>query len=186
MPPEPDPCPGALALREQFSFGSEEVASQATVYRFWINETYSWHNDLDNHYYVQEPGPGEKYLFVFVHLENNARTRVWFPPAGSVLVRFGGFTWREDRTHFKPDIVHDPKARPIEINEVQYLQKLNGDEYVEDFGFSHGTELGYLYPGESNAVDGYVIYEVPASLAPEKTCVDITFNGKDRGMWRLG
>jgi hypothetical protein len=54
------------------------------------------------------------------------------------------------------------------------------------FGFSHGTELGYLYPGMSNAVDGYIIYEVPQSLTPEKTYVEIPFNTKDHAVWKLG
>jgi hypothetical protein len=59
-------------------------------------------------------------------------------------------------------------------------------EYVEDFGYSHGTKLAYLYPGRSNAIDGYLVYEVPASLTPEKTYVEIVFNGNTVGVWKLG
>ncbi len=183
---EPDPFPGALALRERFPFGTGKVASIATVYRYWINDTYEWHNDMDNRFYVQRPGSGNKYLFVFVHLENTGDTRVWFPPAGSVIVRFDNVAYHEDRNHFRPDKATDADATPIEIREIQYYQKLNGDEYVEDFGYSHGTELGYLYPGKSNAVDGYIIYEVPRALTPDKTYVEIPFNGQDRGIWKLG
>lgn len=183
---QPDPFPGALALREPFPFGTGKVASIATVYRYWINDTYEWHNDMDNRYYVQRPGSGNKYLFVFVHLENTGDTRVWFPPAESVIVHSGTTVYRQDRNHFKPDKATDVDTTPIEIKEIQYYQKLNGDEYVEDFGYSHGTELGYLYPGKSNAVDGYIIYEVSRSLTPDKTYVEIPFNGQDRGIWKLG
>ena len=38
----------------------------------------------------------------------------------------------------------------------------------------------------SNAVDGYIIYEVPQSLTPEKTYVGIPFNTQDQGVWKLG
>jgi len=184
--PEPDPFPGALSIKERSPFGTEKVASEATVYKYWINDTYQWHNDMDNHYYVQSPKAGNKYLFVFVHLVNNGDTRVWFPSAGSVIVHYIGARYEQDQSHYKPNKASDIKATPVEVNEIQYFHKLNGDEYVEDFGFSHGTELGYLYPGMSNAVDGYIIYEVPKSLTPEKTYVEIPFNANDRAVWKLG
>jgi hypothetical protein len=183
---KPDPFPGALALQKWFPFGSGNVASEATVYKYWINETYEWHNDMDNHYYVQKPSTGNKYLFVFIYLVNNGDTRVWFPPAGSVVVFYNGARYYQDQSHYKPDKASNLKATPVEVKEIQYFHKLNGDEYVEDFGFSHGTELAYLYPGASNAVDGYIIYEVPKSLTPEETYVAITFNGQDQGAWKLG
>ena len=180
-----DPFPGALMLQERLPFGTGTVASDATVYKYWINDTYQWHNDMDNHYYVQNPEAGNKYLFVFVHMQNNGDTRVWFPPAGSIIVYYNGAAYYQDQSHFKPDKSEDSKETPVEVKEVQYFPKLNGDEYAEDFGFSHGTELAYLYPGGSNAVDGYIIYEVPQSLTPEKTYVGITFNTQDQGVWKL-
>jgi hypothetical protein len=183
---KPDPFPAALKLKDKIPFGTGSVASEATVYRYWINDTYEWHNDKDNHYYVEKAGAGNKFLFVFVHLQNNGDTRVWFPPAGNIVVFYNGARYTEDRDHYKPDKVADEEATPVEVKEVQYFQKLNGDEYAEDFGFSHGTELAYLYPGASNAVDGYIIYEVPGSLVPEETYVAIPFNGQDQGVWKLG
>jgi hypothetical protein len=71
------------------------------------------------------------------------------------------------------------------IGEIQWSQKLYGSEYVEDFGYSHGMALSYLTPGESNAIDGYVTYEVPAALVPEKTYVEISFNSEDAAIWKL-
>ena len=183
--PTPDPFPGAFRLGEKMPFGSEEVASEGTVYRFWINDTYQWHNDMDNRYYLQEPSAGYKYLFVFVYMENVGSTRVWLPHAGTVSVYYDGTTYYQDSEHYKPDKATDRDATAIEVREIQYFHKMNGDEYVEDFGFSHGAELGYIYPGKSNAVDGYIIYEIPSSLTPEKTYVSIAFNGKDHGTWRL-
>ena len=183
---KPDPFPDALRLKERFTFGSGNVASEATVYKYWINDTYEWHNDKDNRYYVEKPGTGNKFLFVFVHLQNNGNTRVWFPPAGNVIVYNNGATYTEDQSHYKPDKAADEEAVPVEVKEIQYFPKLNGDEYAEDFGFSHGTELAYLYPGASNAVDGYIIYEVPQSLSPEETYVAISFNAQDRGDLEAG
>ncbi len=140
---------------------------------------------MDNQYYTQKPRAGNKYLFVFVQMVNLGDTRVWLPPSGSIVVHSEGNDYFQDYNHYKPDKSSDRKATAIEIKEVEFLHKLSGDEYVEDFGFSHGAELGYIYPGKSNAVDGYVIYEVPQSLTPEKTYVTIRFNGEDSGVWRL-
>jgi hypothetical protein len=181
----PDPFPGAFRMGERMPFGSGEVASEGTVYRYWINDTYQWHNDMDNKYYPQKPGPGNKYLFIFVHMVNHGTTRVWLPHAGTIRVYYDGNMYSQDQNHYKPDKTGDLKATAIEVGEVQYYHKLNGDEYVEDFGYSHGTELGYIYPGRSNAVDGYIIYEVPQSLTPDKTYVAISFNGQDQGIWKL-
>jgi len=180
-----DPYPRALGLGKLFSFGSGRVASEGTVYRYWINDTYHWHNDLDNRYYPEKPPSGYKYLFVFVHMTNTGDTRVWYPPSRTIAVHYDGSTYTPDTTHFLPDKADDENDKPIEIREIQFFQKLNGDEYVEDFGYSHGTTSFFLYPGESNSLDGYIIYIVPASLTPEKTYVVIPFNGQDTGVWKL-
>jgi hypothetical protein len=183
--PTPDPFPNALSLRDLFPFGSGRLGSEATVYRYWINDTYEWHNDMDNKYYVQKPKKGYKFLFVFVHLTNLGDTRVWFPPSSSIAVHYNGEIYTRDESHKLADKSGDTKDTAVEVREVQFFSKLNNDEYAEDFGYSHGAQLGYLYPGESQSIDGYIIYQVPQSLTPEKTYVEIAFNAQDRAVWKL-
>ena len=185
--PAPDPYPHALALGQKFPFGTGKVASEGTVYRYWINDTYQWLNNMDNHYYTapDQPKPGYKYLFVFVQMTNNGETRVWFPPSSNIAVHYHGTTCLPDPSHYLPNKGEGEKETPVLIKEVQYFRKLNGDEYAEDFGFSHGTRPDFLYPGTSNSMDGYIIYVVPASLTPEQTYVEIPFNGQETGVWRL-
>src|SRR5665647_758109 len=182
--PTPDPFPNALHLKEGLSFGEGRIESEGTVYRIWMNETYSWHNDMDNKYYVQIPKPGKKYLFVFINVFNKGDTRVWPPTSGNIQVYYNGQKYSPDLTHYLPDKSSDRKATAIEVREVQFLPKLFGTEYAEDFGYSHGTQLAYLYPGTSNAIDGYLVYEVPFSLTPEKAYVEIVFNGNTTGIWK--
>ena len=184
--PEPDPFPGALRIKESFPFGTGEVASECTVYRVWMNKTYQWHNDRDNKYYTQSPKAGKKYLILFVNVFNNGTTRVWPPTSSTIKVYYEGTAYSSDPTHYLPDKASDRKATPIEVKEIQYYPKLFGSEYVEDFGYSHGDMTAYLYPGKSNAIDGYIIYEVPESLTLDKAYARIAFNGKDVGVWKLG
>jgi hypothetical protein len=183
--PAPDPYPHTLSLGQEFPFGSANVASEGTVYRYWMNDTYQWLDNMDNHYYTKTPTEGNKYLFIFVRMANNGTTRVWYPPASSIAIDYNGVTYLPDPDHFIPDTASDPKTKPIKIREVEYFSKLNGDEYVEDFGFSDGSATTFLYPGTSNALDGYIIYTVPVSLTPNVTYVKIPFNGQDLGIWKL-
>jgi len=182
----PDPFPGALSLKQKFPFGTGDLASECTIYRYWMNDTYQWHNDKDNLYYVEKPPVGYKFLAIFIDVVNNGNTRVWPPTPNNIHLIYNGKEYSLDESHYLPDKSVNIKATPIEIKEIQYISKLTGSEYVEDYGYSHGTELSYLYPGASNAIDGYIIYEVPASLTPDKTYVKIEFNGQDVGVWRLG
>ncbi len=183
--PTQNPFPDALALKQKFPFGSGDLASEATIYRYWINDTYQWHNDKDNRYYVEKPMAGYKFLAIFVDVVNNGNTRVWPPQAENVHLIYDGKEYGLDQDHYLPDKSVNIQDTPIEIKEIQYLSKMAGSEYVEDYGYSHGSQLSYLYPGVSNAIDGYLIYEVPKSLTPDKTFVKIEFNGKDVGVWKL-
>jgi hypothetical protein len=184
--PTPNPFPDALALGTWFNFSSGKTASQGTVYKKWINDTYQWHNDDDNQWYPQKPKTGKKYLFVFVCNVNRGDTRVWYPKASFIIVHYNNQVFSADPSHYIPDKSGgNQEATPVEIREVQFYPKLFGAEYVEDFGLSHGTMSDFVYPGESNAVDGYIIYEVPSSLTADTSYVEIAFNSRDRAAWKL-
>jgi hypothetical protein len=90
-----------------------------------------------------------------------------------------------DESHYIPDKTGNLEATPIEVGEFVNMYDLFNTERVEDYGLSHGTMSDFVYPGESNAIDGYLIYEVPQSLTPDKTFVDISFNSQDRAVWKL-
>ena len=184
--PVPDAFPNALLLRDGFPFSSGSTASEGTVYRVWVNDTYHWHNDKDNNYYTQLPQSGNKFLFVFVSVYNKGDTRVWPPTSGNIRVHYNGAVYSTDPSHVLPAVSSDEEARPVDIKEVQYFSKLFGSEYAEDYGFSHGTQVAYLYPGKSNAIDGYLVYQVPASFTPDKGYAEIIFNGQDHAIWKLG
>jgi len=177
--------PDARALKETVTFGSGDVASEATVYRFWLNDTYQWHNTMDNNYYTQYPGKGSRYLIVFISMVNRGNTRVWPPSSAAVHLWYDGKEWPLDPEHVLPDQTKGINDMTIRIGEIQYYHQLYSSELVTDYGYSHGKKLNFLYPGESNALDGYLIYEVPASLEPDQAYVQVVFNGNDSGVWRL-
>jgi len=177
--------PAALALKENFAFGTGDVASEATIYRYWLNDTYQWHNTMDNKFYTQSPPKGDRYLIIFVNIVNRGNTRVWPPSAGNIHLWYAGKEYRQDPDHYLPDKIRDKDDQPVAIGEIQYYHQLYSTELVSDYGYSHGEKLGFVYPGESNALDGYLIYVIPASLIPEQTYVQIAFNGNDTAVWKL-
>ncbi|MDP2797610.1 MAG: zinc-ribbon domain-containing protein [Methanoregula sp.] len=184
--PTPNPFPDAYSIRELFNFNEGKYASRATVYRVWMNETYQWHNDMDNRYYTQKPKAGNKYLLVYVNIENIGSNGYPYPKSSTILLHNDGNIYNVDPSHYLPDKAGDRKATPVEIQEIEQQSDYFKMERVEDYGYSHGTTQDFVYPGQGNAIDGYLIYEVPASLTPENTYVEIIFDGQDRAVWKLG
>lgn len=178
--------PDAYSIGELFNFNEGKYASRATVYRVWMNETYQWHNDIDNRYYTQHPKAGNKYLLVYVNIENLGSTAYSYPKSSTILLHNEGNIYTVDASHSLPDKAGDRKAKPIEILETGHQSDFFKMENVEDYGYSHGMTQDFVYPGQGNAIDGYLIYEVPASLTPENTYVEIVFAGPYRAVWKLG
>ena len=178
--------PDAYSIGELFNFNEGKYASRATVYRVWMNETYQWHNDKDNLYYTQHPKAGNKYLMVYVNIENLGSTAYVYPKSSTIILHNDGNIYTIDASHSLPDKAGDRKEKPIEILEIEHQSDFFKMENVEDYGYSHGMVQDFVYPGQGNAIDGYMIYEVPASLTPENTYVEIVFAGPYRAVWKLG
>lgn len=188
-PPTPtiEPYPTALKLKQPFNFSSGKTASEATVYRFWINDTYQLFDPRETRYATKHPAPGNKYLIIFVNTVNRGTASNLPVKAGNVQVRYEDMTFYSDPTHVLPKTDKNVDSPPeiFRIREIESLHKLYGSEYVEDFGYSHGNLEGYLKPGESNAIDGYIVFEVPSSLIPDTAYVEIGLNSKDSAIWKL-
>ena len=180
--------PDALALKAMFPFFTDTKGkSEATVYRIWINNTYRWFNPEDNAYQTRVAPPGKKYLFIFVTIVGRGTERIPLPSQNNIYVEYNSAMISPDPTHALPTKNTDSPPKVIRVAEIEFSRKLFGNsEYVEDFGYSHGLKLGFVNPGESNAVDGYIIYEVPEELTPEKAYVRIVSPGTNAAIWKLG
>jgi len=185
--PTQDPFPNALKLKQTFNFSSGKSASEGTVYRYWMNDTYQLFDPRETRYVTKYPASGNKYLIIFVNVVNRGTARTFPPSSSNIIIQFDGKSYYPDTTHALPKTEKNKDSPPeiIRIGQIEFFHKLYGSEYVEDFGFFHGMEQSFLTPGESNAIDGYIIYEVPASLTPEKTYVEIGFNSQASAVWKL-
>jgi len=185
--PTPDPYPTALKLKQPFNFSSGKTASEATVYRFWINDTYQLFNPRETRYATKHPALSNQYLIIFVNTVNRGTASNLPVKSSNVQVRYEGMTFYSDPTHVLPKTDKNVDSPPeiFRIREIESLHKLYGSEYVEDFGYSHGNLEGYLKPGESNAIDGYIVFEIPSSMTLDNTYVEIGLNSQDSAIWKL-
>jgi hypothetical protein len=185
--PTPEPYPDALKLKQVFSFSSGKTASEGTVYRYWMNDTYQLFDPRETRYVTKYPSPGNKYLVIFINIVDKGTARQIPPKASNIAVRYNGGVYYIDPTHILPKTLKNIDAPPeiIRIGEIEFFHTLNGDKYVEDFGYRDGYERAFIDPGVSNALDGYIVYEVPTSLTPDATYVEIGFNPQEGAIWRL-
>jgi hypothetical protein len=186
--PTPGPFPNALNIKEPYPYGSNKSISEATLYRFWINDTYQLFDPKETIYATKKPGIGKKYLILFLNVVNRGTDRSIPPGTSGISVWYDGTLYYPDPTHTVPRTAKTTDSPPVilRIGEIEFFHKLYGSEYVEDFGYSHGNELAYLTPGESNAIDGYIIFEVPSSLTPDKTYVQVALSPQNLAIWKLG
>ena len=185
--PTPEPFPGALPLNTAALFGNgTKWTTDITVYKIWINDTYQMWSPDDNRFYPMVAPAGEKYLIVFVDMVDRGTDRAPLPSQANINVIYNSATIAPDPSHTLPNLKPDSPPSVFRIGEIEFTKKMYASEYVEDFGYSHGQKLGYITPGESNAVDGYIVYEVPATLTPETSYLRIVLPGQDPAMWKLG
>jgi hypothetical protein len=176
-----------LRLKSPYRFGNgTKWTSEAAINRIWINDTYRWYNPEELQYDTRTAPAGKTFLFLFVSMVNRGTDRAPLPPMGNIYVIADGVIIPHDSFHPLPMKNPDSTPRVARIAEIEYSRKVYTSELVEDYGYSHGQKLAYIEPGESNAVEGYIIYVVPDTIKPEKTYVTMVMPDKSEGVWVLG
>jgi hypothetical protein len=176
--------PGALALGQYATFGSEGRQGKATVYKYEIRQNYNWTaptfkspgsqsgasgpNEVQRGYMSQKPKAGNTFLFVYVSLVNNGTAAIYAPSASQFVVSANGTVYNYTSVQGS-DVVIDT---------------VPGTQY--DYQIGRGGLVGYIQPGESNKADGYLIYEVPAAISLKDAYVLVNLDYQNRAVWRLG
>lgn len=181
--PTPVPYPNALALNQYASFGSGNEQGKATVYRYDIKSHYNWTSpswnspreqtaaslplDLQSGYNMEKPQEGNTFLFVYVRVINTGDKAVYAPSAQQFVVFDNGKMYNYSSVH-SSDVIIDT---------------VSGTQY--DYQIGRGGTVGYVQRGESNAAEGYLIYEIPAPFIPGTTYVVSNLDYKNQVAWIL-
>jgi len=182
--PEVTAYPGALSLGQYATFGTEGRQAQATIYKYEIRENYNWTSptfsgmggqlaasrpdEIQRGYTTEKPRVGDTFLFIYVRMINTGTAAIYAPSPSQFVVSTNGTVYNYTPV-FSSDAVIDT---------------VSGTQY--DYQIGRGGVVGYLQPGESNMADGYLIYEVPASIPLNDTYVLVNLDYQTRAVWRLG
>lgn len=177
------PFPNALALNEYATFGSGNEQGKATVYKFEVKSDYNWTSPtwnspgqqaasqplgLQRGYNTEKPQAGNIFLFLYVRVTNTGTNAVYAPSAKQFVVSSNG------------EVYNYSSVRSSDVT----IDKVSGTQY--DYQIGRGGMVGYVQPGESNAADGYLIYEIPASFMPATTYVVSNLDYQTKAVWKLG
>jgi hypothetical protein len=182
--PEVTAYPNALPLGEYATFGTEGRQGQATIYKYDIRANYNWTaptfssiggpsgtsqpNEIQRGYTTEKPRAGDTFLFIYIRMINTGTTAIYAPSASQFVISTNGTIYNYTPV-FSSDVVIDT---------------VSGTQY--DYQIGRGGLVGYLQPGESNKADGYLIYEVPASISLKDSYVLANLDYQHRAVWRLG
>jgi hypothetical protein len=176
--------PDALTLGRYATFGSGSQTGEATVYAYEILPNYSWTspsfnspreqaasslpNEIERGYNLERPKEGNAFLFIHIRVNDTGSSAVYAPSASQFVVYDKGILYNYTSVHGS-DVVID---------------KVPGTQY--DYQIGRGGTVGYIQPGSSNRAEGYLIYEVPASISPPDTYVVANLDYRNQAVWRLG
>jgi hypothetical protein len=130
--------------------------------------------------------PGILLMGFFISIVCLGTDRAPLPQQNNIYVLYDNAVISRDPAHALPTKNPDSSPKVIRFGEIEFSKKWLATEYVEDLGCSHGLTLGYINPGQSNAVDGYAVVEVPASHTPENAYVSIVMPEGNTAIWKPG
>lgn len=179
----PDPYPHALALNVPVSFGTGTKTGNITASGYSVRPTYSWVDpswnspreqvesskplETQKGYNTKKSQDGNTFLFVYVNVAGTGTEAVYAPSPKQIVVVSEGKTY--------------------EYTSLATAQTLVDGELGKQYDFQIGTggTGGYIQPGKSNNVKGFLIYEVPATVSLEKTYVIASPDAKTQDVWKL-
>ncbi len=212
------PVKNALDMGESYWYGDNSRPCLATVYNTTTLPFYFyWDMDWNRFVQVAPVQTGDVFLVVFIRIEDTGTMRAIVPSADSFIVSYNGQNYTHN-VYFDTSVLDqneiDYYTANFNLLPYQWIREIG--QQKRDYAFltgynvfgqnttvisnvSAGTTIpptgpdtngqGYfITPGRSNAIDGYLIYEVPASAATDlkDTYVQVSFNSFSPTAWRLG
>jgi len=212
----PVPVKDALSLHEYYTYSDGPRSIRATVYDTMVLPFYFWWWIDYNRFVQSTPAAGNSYVVVFVRVENIGDQSAIIPSGDQFNLTYKGMSYSR-LPYFNTSVLSSWQANyyltHFNTLPYQWIREIGQDK--RDYGFlteyinynwtsdnstsssssstnsSSSFQLGYqgyfLKPGESNAIDGYLIYEVPTPVANDlsNAYLQVSFNSMTGTRWKL-
>jgi hypothetical protein len=161
-----EPFPGALSIGTSYDYGREEIAMEVTVSGVKAVDEYDWWSPNWGKYWNTTPKEGNHFIFALVRLADRGTARARLPSPSLFVLHGDGNSYVQN----------------VERDHSLWIKGID----VKQYDFYYDTTAGWIDPGESNRVEGFLLYEVPGTLTLDKAYLGVTFSSKAEAVWRLG
>lgn len=173
--------------------GTKDLMVGIVAYRHKFLDSYTWYNNALGQYFTETPPTGTRYLAVWVH-EEMLGDNATFDPS----------MWAFDETAFRLQIngnLYYPYQGHNPVNNIKEFEGYHDyyDVYIAPpFGYdlvftSHSPQSGgweamqrgWLRLGQGNALDGYILFEVPATTYEKDMILTGAFSTFGDAYWHF-
>jgi hypothetical protein len=177
---------GGYNMSEWFEFSRKTyrdlIKVKVTVYRYQIRDIYSL-VVLDQDIPIfRMPKPGYKFLFIWVKAVSNSTTPL------------GGYNSHSFKINYR-NMTIEPQFEPDRIKELVGYYDFNHDYLSSPYGYLWGMnyetkkreylEREDFTVGDSNAWDGYILYEIPGTATIDDLMVSASFDSMFNARWQF-
>lgn len=173
--------------------GYKDMSGHVKVYDYRVLQKVHVFDNSENLYYEQSASPGFKYLFVFVKIYldefSGDDTRLWVPNENHYYVHINGemFAPIEWKKEFRMREFEETTTENSDymIWYYGYFTKYTKDEEYRATGGYMADPVYFIKAGESNAIDGYIVYEIPEGTKEEDIIVAANMYAFGDPEWKL-
>ena len=173
--------------------GLKDLSVGIIAYRHKFLDRYTWYNNAIGNYQSQWPADGNRYFVAWVHEEMLGNNSSYDPSM-----------WAFDETAFRlqirdkvyyPDETHNPVNHILEFDNYPEFDKA---EIAGPFAWNilytgHDPATGgyaafrpgYMRWGPGNAIDGYILFEIPANTYEKDVMLLGAFSTFGDAYWRF-
>ena len=177
------PYPDAVPVNSPLAFGSGAKTGELTVTAYKVVPTVFYvdpslssprqqlqsSNPLDPQpgNTTFKPAEGNTFVLIYLTAAGTGTESAWAPAPNTIALYSDGTMYHHKSL---------PSAKSVIQGEASHMY---------DYWYSDGDTKGAVLPGKANNVKGFLIYEVPAAFAAEKSFVVASLYSDKQGAWKL-
>jgi hypothetical protein len=173
--------------------GEKDLEIGILAYRHAYLDKYTWWNAALGNYQTQLPSEGNRYFVAWVHEEMLGVNSTYDPSMWIFDER--AFRLQVKDNLYEVDASHNPVNRIKEFDtKYDYYNTVTAGPFGWDLRYTGNSpetagytaeRRGWIRMGKGNAIDGYLLFEVPKSTMDEDVALIGSFSSFGSAYWRF-